>query len=235
MEIPKHAYPCNISSEGQLRTEIAFEIVLTHPDSGANKDFQGGIIAVTDASVIGNHGTWSAIITDMEGKELHQSQGTISGDGLTSFRAELEGCRGVMVQLQIFPNATSITLFCNNIAVIHRLNTLKSSLPSINWSDYDLLVEAKKVMPSQIQFKHVKGHQVSGCSHEFNLETNLNILMDMRAKQAQNNKIVSESQRSFKIIYKGEILTGPLVKTLRQKIGDTTIQSFYKKKERTLP
>ena len=230
LEIPQHAYPCDISSDGQLRTDIAFEIVLAHPEIGVNKDFQGGIIAVTDASVIGNHGTWSAIITDMEGKELHQSQGTISGDGLTSFRAELEGCRAVMVQLQKFPNATSMTLFCDNIAVIHRLNTLKTSRPSINWSDYDLLVEAKKVMPSQIQFKHVRGHQGVECSHEFNLETNLNILMDMRAKQAQDNKMVSESQRSFKIIYKGETLTGPLVKILRQRIGDTTIQSFYQEK-----
>ena len=101
-----------------MRTEIAFEIVLTHPDSGANMDFQGGIIAVTDASVIGNHSTWSAIITDMEGKELHQSQGTISGDGLTSFRVELEGCRGVMVQLQKFPNATLMTLLISQLFIV---------------------------------------------------------------------------------------------------------------------
>ena len=193
-------------------------------------DYCGSVIAVTDASVVDNQGTWAAIITDPKGIEINQMQGSISGEGLTSFRAELDGCRGVLTLLKRYPKVTTITLFCDNIAVIHRLNSLQHSKPSINWSDYDLLMEVKQIMPKNVQFKHVKGHQGSSCQPEFNLETNLNILMDMRAKQTSENINIPEMNLNFSIMYRGHRVTGPIVKSLRQEIGDMRLKVFYQNK-----
>jgi hypothetical protein len=48
-----------------------------------------GIIAVTDASVIGERGTWAAIVTTRNGKELCGDQGLMICPYLSSYRAEI--------------------------------------------------------------------------------------------------------------------------------------------------
>ena len=231
LQIPHNAYPCEVTSTGRIVANINNAVAIM---VGTVEEFEygGSIIAVTDASVVGNQGTWAAILTDSDGKEIHQIQGSISGDSLTSFRAELDGCRGVLTLLKKYPKVTTITLFCDNIAVIHRLNSLQTTWPSINWSDYDLLMEAKLVMPQRIQFKHVKGHQGSSCHPNFNLETNLNILMDTRAKKAQENPLPHETKPNFAISYRGNSITGSIVKTLREEISNTRLRVFYQNKMR---
>jgi endonuclease/exonuclease/phosphatase family metal-dependent hydrolase len=227
--IPNNAYPCVVTSTGQILSTIECESIT--PDNAEEEfGYSGSVIAVTDASVVGHQGTWAAIITDLQGKELNQMQGSISVEGLTSFRAELDGCRGVLTLLKRYPNVTTITLFCDNIAVIHRLTALQHSWPSISWSDYDLLMEVKQIMPKHVQFKHVKGHQGSSCQPEFNLETNLNILMDMRAKQTPENTSIPETNLNFSIKYRGNRVTGPIVRSLRQEISDTRLKLFYQNK-----
>ena len=96
--LPIRAYPCALSAGGQLFSEPEYDLVLTAATE-ATEEYSGDIIAVTDASVIDGYGTWAAILTDPVGRELCQAQGSISCEGLTSFRAELDGCRGV---LQLF-------------------------------------------------------------------------------------------------------------------------------------
>ena len=228
LQVPHNAYPCELTTSGQILSDVNHAGI----DESIAEEFEycGSITAVTDASVVDDQGTWAAILTDPYGKELHQIQGSITGDKLTSFRAELDGCRGVLNLLKKYPKATTTTLFCDNIAVIYRLNALKHVWPNINWSDYDLLMETKLLMPKQIQFKHVKGHQGSSCHSTFNLETNLNILMDARAKRAQENPAPNESRPSFAIKYKGNRITGTIVKTLREEISNMRLRSFYQNK-----
>jgi endonuclease/exonuclease/phosphatase family metal-dependent hydrolase len=231
--IPTDAYPCLITPTGHLLSSITFELNLT-AENDAMEEYNGNIIAVTDASVVGNQGTWAAILTDPVGKELGQLQGSLTDDDLTSFRAELDGCRGVMKLLQRYPKCNQITLFCDNAAVISRLNTLKYSTPSINWSDYDLLLEVKQTMPKNISFKHVKGHQSSRCQSDLPLETNLNILMDMRAKQAQDNIPPYCYTPRLTIQYNGKSITGHLINGLRQEISSERIRMHYKYKMKDL-
>ena len=116
------------------------------------------------------------------------------------------------------------------MAVIHRLRTLQKSVPSVNWSDYDLLMEAKVIMPSNIRFEHVKGHQGNQCHPDFNLQTNLNILMDMRAKQGQEKRSTPTSKLSFSLQYQGKLVSGPIVQTLRESISQRRLQQFYEMK-----
>ena len=94
-KIPNNAYPCAVSATGQILSEIECESI-GQEEEEEEFDYCGSVIAVTDASVVDNQGTWAAIITDPKGIEINQMQGSISGEGLTSFRAELDGCRGVL-------------------------------------------------------------------------------------------------------------------------------------------
>ena len=74
------------------------------------------------------------------------------------------------------------------------------------------------------------GHQGSQCSCKNNLETNLNILMDERAKDAHNNTSLSKGTRDMEIQYKGEPITGPVIKVLRNAISETQIKPYYQNK-----
>jgi histidinol-phosphate/aromatic aminotransferase/cobyric acid decarboxylase-like protein len=47
------------------------------------------------------------------------------------------------------------------------------------------MLEIKELIQPTITFQHVKGHQGAELSDELDLQTNLNILMDSRAKRMQ--------------------------------------------------
>jgi hypothetical protein len=69
------------------------------------------------------------------------------------------------------------------------------------------LLEIKELIQSTITFQHVKGHQGEEMSNEFNLQTNLNILMDSRAKRMQQKvQYTAESihQNKYQILYNKE-------------------------------
>jgi hypothetical protein len=48
-----------------------------------------------------------------------------------------------------------------------------------------MLLEIKELIQPTIRFQNVKGHQGTELSDEFDLQTNLNILMDSSAKRMQ--------------------------------------------------
>ena len=77
---------------GYVDTNILYEYT-TVQEREVDNDYQDSIVAVTDASVIEHKGTWAAILTDPEGRELGQAQGFISRKNLHSFRTELEECK----------------------------------------------------------------------------------------------------------------------------------------------
>jgi hypothetical protein len=104
---------------------------------------------------------------------------------LSSYRAEFQGCKGALLLLNKFDKDTPRVLLCDNMSAIQSLNKLRSHLPNVNQSDYDILLEIKELIQPTIVFQRVKGHQGTELCDEFALQTNLNILMDSKAKRMQ--------------------------------------------------
>jgi ribonuclease HI len=183
-EIPVNALPCVLNFRNQIVSDISdnFSGLSVSEDKTYTEE---GIIAVTDASVIGERGTWAAIVTTRNGKELCRDQGVLTSRNLSNYRAELQGCKGALQLLNKFNKDTPKVLLCDNLSAIQSLNKIRSYFPSINQSDYDILLEVKELIQPTITFQHVKGHQGAELSDEFDLQTNLNILMDSRAKRMQ--------------------------------------------------
>jgi hypothetical protein len=71
--------------------------------------------------------------------------------------------------------------------VIQSLNRVRNHFPNVNQSDYDILLEIKEFIQPTILFQHVKGHEGTELSDEFDLQTNINILMDSRVKRIQQD------------------------------------------------
>jgi hypothetical protein len=96
--IPVDAFSCVIT----LRNEIILLISdnFTEQSVYEHKPYvDEGIIEVTDASVIGERGTWAAIVTTSNGKELCSDQGIMFSRNLTSYRAESQGCTSSTKQI----------------------------------------------------------------------------------------------------------------------------------------
>ena len=206
------AYPCTLTWTGQIRTlpQIATQI-LQHTQEQYTTT--GNITVVTDASVIGDKGTWAIIFVDNKGKTITQRQGGITDKNITSFRAELDGCREAILMIKQFPNADNFKVYCDNKAVIHRLNHLRKGKPQIQWSDYDILLNISENLKNNTEFYHVKGHQSNNTQHNLTLETNLNILMDQRAKRAQYTDNFSNLKLNFSLEYNDKRITGSMITT----------------------
>jgi hypothetical protein len=119
------------------------------------------------------------------------------------------------------------------MSAIQSLNKLRNHLPNVNQSDYDILLEIKELFQPTIRFQHVKGHQGTELSDEFDLITNLNILMDSRAKRMQ--QVVQHTpdwthQNKYQILYNNETVNGKIINSLRQEIGSTRLRLHYKNK-----
>jgi ribonuclease HI len=106
-------------------------------------------------------------------------------------------------------------LYCDNKAVIHRLNTIIHRQPSTGWTDYDILIQIRKELPRNFKFFHVKGHQDSKVNPELRLEDNLNILVEMRVKKAQTTTLpLPEHNLDFAVTLNNERITGSFVKEM---------------------
>jgi hypothetical protein len=109
----------------------------------------------------------------------------MTSSNLSIYRAELQGCKGALLLLKKFDKDTPRVFLCDNMSAIQSLNKLKNHFPNVNQSDYNILLEIKELIQPTIRFQHVKEHQGTELSDEFDLQTNLNILMDSRAKRMQ--------------------------------------------------
>jgi hypothetical protein len=119
------------------------------------------------------------------------------------------------------------------MSAIQSLNKLRSHLPNVNQSDYDILLEIKELIQPAIVFQHVKGHQGTELSDEFDLQINLNILVDSRAKRMQQEVQHTSDcthQNKYQIQYNNETINGKIIKSLRQEIGSTRLSLYYRKK-----
>jgi ribonuclease HI len=170
-------------------------------------------------------------MTDKRGVEIASQQGQVTHNNLRSHRVELEGCLGALKLTKTIPGIQSCTLYCDNKAVIHRLNTIIHRQPSTGWTDYDILIQIRKELPRNFKCLHVKGHQDSKVNPELRLEDNLNILMDMRAKKAQTTTLpLPEHNLDFTVTLNNERITGSFVKEMRKILSQGRLKQFYKRK-----
>jgi hypothetical protein len=94
---------------------------------------------------------------------------------------------------------------------------LRSHFPSVNQSDHNILLEIKELIQPIFIFQHVKVHQGAVLSDKFDLQTNLNILMDSRAKRKQQEVQYASDwihQNMYQILYKNETINRKIIKTL---------------------
>jgi hypothetical protein len=230
--IPVDAFPCIITFRDEIISDFSYNFI--EQNVCEYKPYvEKGIIAVTDASVIGERGTWATIVTTRKGKELYRDQGIMSSPNLSSYRAELQGHKGALRLLNKFDKDTPRVVLCDNMSAIQSLNKLRNHLPNINQYDYDILLEIKELIQPTIRFQHVNGHQGIELSDEFDLQTNLNILMDSRAKRMQQ---VAQHipdwthQNKYQILYNNETINGKIINSLQQEIGSTRLRLHYKNK-----
>jgi hypothetical protein len=130
-EIPVNAFLCVINFRNQIFSNISdkFSVLSVSED---NTCIEEGIIAVTVASVIRERGTWAAIVTTRNGKELCRDQGVLTSRNLSSYRAELQGYKGALQLLNKFNKDTPQVLLCDNLSEIQSLNKIRSYFPSVN-------------------------------------------------------------------------------------------------------
>jgi hypothetical protein len=111
--IPVNAFPYVII----FRNEIISDILDNFTDLSVyeRKTYvDERIIAVTDASVMGERGTWAAIVTTRNGKELCRDHGVLISQNLRSYRVELQGCKGALLLLKKINKETSRVLLFDN-------------------------------------------------------------------------------------------------------------------------
>jgi hypothetical protein len=115
--IPVDTSPCVIT----FRNEIISDNLDNFTDLSVyeHKPYvDEGIIAVTDASVIGERGTWEAIVTKRNGKELCRDQGVLTSQNLSSYQAESQRCKGELLLIKKFNKDTLRVPFCDNLSAI---------------------------------------------------------------------------------------------------------------------
>jgi hypothetical protein len=126
-----NTFPCVITLRNEIIPDISDNF--TEKSVYEHKTYADeGIIAVTDASVIGERGTWAAIVTTRDGKELCRGQGLMISRNLSNHRAELQGCKGVLLLLNKFNKDISRVLLCDNLSAIQSLRKLRNHLPNVN-------------------------------------------------------------------------------------------------------
>ena len=68
---------------------------------------------------------------------------------------------------------------------------MKTNQPKISWNDYDLLLGCYSLIPKQIEFKHVKGHQGRTNKDALTLKARLNVSINTLSKPAQTDPTIS--------------------------------------------
>jgi hypothetical protein len=127
--LPDNATPCKIMFRNTIGTKFQRrnkETSMSEPQSTITE-----VILVADGSLLEGKGTWAAIMIDKRGVELASQQGQVTHNNLSSYRVELEGCLGALKLTNTIPGIQSCMLYCDNKAVIHRLNTIIHRQPSI--------------------------------------------------------------------------------------------------------
>ena len=95
----------------------------------------------------------------------------------------------------MLPFKSTIEYYCDNIEVVHKINTLSNNLNSFNeqykTTDYDAILQLKECLPKNVIAFHVKGHQ----GERLNIQADE--LIGNNAKIPINNHIINTSMEIY--------------------------------------
>jgi hypothetical protein len=164
VEIPLQSIPCikyfsNISPTTFQQSNINSNQSL--PFISECFDFPDHIIIATDASIHSKISAIAWVISDVQGKNLTQKNTRLQDIHISSFRAEALAVLSVFQHhgKQINEKSVSWNLFCDNKALIHRLQHMQHSEINVEWIDSNVLQVISNCMPQNGNIYHVKGHQ----------------------------------------------------------------------------
>ena len=164
-----------------------------------------------------------------------------SGDitQIHSYRAEIYGVLSVLTFIQeysryyMLPFLSDVAYYCNNLEVVHKVNTLANNPNSSNEQHKTFAVlQLKLSLPPNIIAFHVKGHQDKWKKWEnLTILERLNIQADVligdNAKAPLNKHIL---RTSIAIYVKGNYIPNNYVHDIRSACGETDAKAFLMRK-----
>jgi len=114
---------------------------------------------------------WSLCVVNCPGKIKNNTFNPDFGhiSQIHSHRAEIYGVLSVLTFIKeysnyfMIPSLSEIAYYCDNLEVVHKINTLATNPNSFNelhkTTDHDAVLQLKLCFPSNIIAFHVKGHQ----------------------------------------------------------------------------
>ena len=175
---------------------------------------QQNLIIASDESKFNKVSGGARIIVDMAGKTL--VLGTKPDFGIIqhihSYRAEIYGVLSVFTFLQeyskyyILTFKSKVEYYCDNIEVVHKINTLFNNPNSFNeqhkTADHNAVLQLKECILKQFIAFHVKGHQDKRKKWELltipeRLNIQANELIGKNAKVPINNHIINTSMEIY--------------------------------------
>jgi hypothetical protein len=150
----------------------------------SNPILSDNIIIVTDASVQHGVSAIAWVISDTNGNILQKKRLQLKEANMSSFRAAAYGVYSVLQQVyhEIQQHNIHWTLYCDNKALIQRLNTIQRTPVNMEWMDSNVLQSISQFIPINGNFQHIKGHQE--VSEDSKIEVKLNAHVDKMAKDS---------------------------------------------------
>ena len=201
----QHFYPTTLTLSGIPLFQKA-QIVDNQDDTNEKHNhkrfrFPRKIIVVSDASVHEKQAAFGWIVADEKGCIIHQHSSRIEELNISSYRAEAFGILDAMKFLHHHQQfIQEWIIYCDNKALITRLQSLEDQEIPYEWQDSDMLYEIQKYLLLDGKFEHVKGHQTLE-NDEGPTEVKLNILADKLANEAIHGKLIQTPLKSpFRIL-----------------------------------
>jgi hypothetical protein len=205
---------------------------------------------VSDGSVRADKGTFAWVIGS-DTKIFITGQGSVFGNRLSSYRAEICGMLAWMQYIYHYSKFLNMNIlcnlrpFCDNKTAVDNLNASHPIGPKDAMSpDYDILCEARhslkqlRLQMNVMGFSHVKGHQDQNKKVvELSREASLNIEADKLANEAMQTwcNLGSQEVAQNPIFLKtgSDIITSDELNTLRWRWREILLQDYYAEKFHT--
>jgi Reverse transcriptase-like len=162
--LPDHVIPCLVTAFGIIpkeNNEQGTQQSLLQEITQTNLILPDSIILVTDASVQQGTSAIAWVISDTNGNILQKKSQRLEAVNMSSFRAEAYGVYLVLqrVYQEIQQHNVQSILYCDNKALIHRLNKIQQTPVNMEWMDSNVLQRISQFIPINGYFQHVKGDQ----------------------------------------------------------------------------
>jgi Reverse transcriptase-like len=162
--LPDHVIPCLVTAFGIIpkeNNEQGTQQSLLQEITQTNLILPDSIILVTDASVQQGTSAIAWVISDTNGNILQKKSQWLEAVNMSSFRAEAYGVYLVLqrVYQEIQQHNVQSILYCDNKALIHRLNKIQQTPVNMEWMDSNVLQRISQFIPINGYFQHVKGDQ----------------------------------------------------------------------------